>query len=147
MKRLLIALLFGLLCLGSLQASQLEFRDDAEAQRFRELAVQLRCVMCQNQSIADSNAQIAADLRREVLHLIRAGKSDQEIKDFLVARYSEFVLYEPPVKPSTWLLWFGPALALFIGFAFLITVLRKNQGAAGVTTDRQDSGNRNNEEW
>lgn len=90
----------------------LSFTDSGEERRFHALVAELRCVMCQNQSLADSNAQIAHDLRREVLALIRQGKSDGEIKDFLVARYGEFVLYRPQVESKTWLLWFGPALLL-----------------------------------
>lgn len=93
----------------------LEFRDAAEAERFHDLAVELRCVKCQNQSLADSDAAIARDLRNEVLGLIRQGRSDAEIKDYLVARYGEFVLYRPAVQASTWLLWFGPALLLLGG--------------------------------
>lgn len=88
----------------------LQFRDNAEAQRFHDLVAELRCVMCQNQSLADSNAQIAVDLRHEVLGLMREGRSDAEVRDFLVARYGEFVLYRPRVSGTTWLLWFGPLL-------------------------------------
>ena len=97
----------------------LQFSDVAEERRFHALVSELRCVMCQNQSLADSNAQIAVDLRREVLTLMRAGKTDAEVKDFLVARYGEFVLYRPQVEASTWLLWFGPAL-LLLGGGFVI---------------------------
>src|SRR5690606_34051917 len=76
-------------------ATPLEFRDDAEERRFHDLVAELRCVMCQNQSLADSNAQIAHDLRREVFELMREGRSDAEIRDYLVDRYGEFVLYRP----------------------------------------------------
>ena len=96
-------------------ATPLHFNDTIEEKRFHALVSELRCVMCQNQSLADSNAQIAVDLRREVLELMRKGKSDAEIKDFLVARYGEFVLYRPQVESKTWLLWFGPALVLLAG--------------------------------
>lgn len=91
------------------------FRNAAEEQRFHDLLVELRCVMCQNQSLADSDAQIARDLRREVLDLMRQGRSDAEIRDFLVERYGEFVLYRPRVSSTTWLLWFGPALVVLGG--------------------------------
>ena len=93
----------------------IEFRDAAEEARFHALVAELRCVMCQNQSLADSNAQIAFDLRREVLTLMREGRSDAEIKDFLVARYGEFVLYRPRLEATTWLLWLGPAVLLVVG--------------------------------
>lgn len=94
---------------------------DAEgARRASQLAEQLRCLVCQNQSIAESNADLAVDLRREINGQIGAGRSDGEIVDFMVARYGDFVLYRPPVRPHTWLLWFGPALlALAAGFAFM----------------------------
>lgn len=93
----------------------LQFNDAAEEARFHALTGELRCVMCQNQSLADSNAQIAHDLRREVLDLMHQGKSDDEIVAFLVARYGEFVRYKPAMEPATWLLWFGPALLLLGG--------------------------------
>ena len=115
------------------------FRDIAEEKRFRALAEQLRCVMCQNQSLADSNALIAQDLRREVLGLMRAGKSDEEIKQFLVARYTEFVLYQPRVGPSTWLLWFGPGLLLAIGIAAVVVIVRKHGRGAPPAAPETDS--------
>jgi len=104
--------------------SPLQFRDAAEEERFHELTSELRCVMCQNQSLADSNAQIAHDLRREVLDLMHQGKSDEEVVQFLVARYGEFVRYKPAVEPSTWLLWFGPALLLLGGGIAVVRVVR-----------------------
>jgi cytochrome c-type biogenesis protein CcmH len=84
--------------------------------RLKQLETELRCLVCQNQTLADSNADLAEDLRREVRALAVAGKSDDEIRSYLVARYGDFVLYDPPVKPLTWLLWFGP-FALLIGGA------------------------------
>jgi len=106
--------------------SPLVFRDHAEESRFRALTEQLRCVMCQNQSLADSNALIAQDLRREVLGLMRQGKSDEEIKQFLVARYTDFVLYQPRVAPTTWLLWFGPLLLLAMGGYVVVRIVGKH---------------------
>lgn len=95
--------------------SPLRFENELEETRFHALTHELRCVMCQNQSLADSDAQIAVDLRREILQLIRDGRSDAEIREFLVQRYGEFVLYRPAVSPATWLLWFGPLLVLGAG--------------------------------
>jgi cytochrome c-type biogenesis protein CcmH len=103
----------------------LQFQDAAEETRFRDLTHELRCVMCQNQSIADSEAQIAVDLRREILRLMREGRSDEEIRRFLVDRYGEFVLYRPDVGPGTWLLWFGPVLVLLAGGAVVWRVVRE----------------------
>ena len=98
--------------------------------------------MCQNQSLADSNAQIAHDLRREVLDLMNQGKSDAQVKEFLVQRYGEFVLYKPQVSAGTWLLWFGPALLLLAGIGTVFYLVRKRSGndAAGVAHD-------DNQEW
>ena len=130
------ALLLFLLALSGVAFAQvndptpLQFRDAAEETRFHQLTAELRCVMCQNQSLADSNAQIAHDLRREVLDLMNQGKSDAEIKRFLVDRYGEFVLYKPEVSGSTWLLWFGPAVLLLAGAAVIFRLVRKRSGSA-----------------
>lgn len=125
-------LLFGLLLAFCTSAAAqvsdptpLQFADAAQEARFHHLAGQLRCVMCQNQSLADSNAQVAQDLRREVLNLIQQGKSDAEIKRFLVERYGEFVLYKPELQPGTWLLWFGPVLLLLGGGFVVFRIVRK----------------------
>ena len=129
MRRALLAVL--LFALSALAAAQvIEFRDPAEEARFRALAAELRCVMCQNQSLADSNAPIAQDLRAEVLRLMREGKSDPQIKQYLVERYTEFVLYKPPVKPSTWLLWFGPALVVPVGAGAIVAIVRRKSRQA-----------------
>ncbi|XGB23720.1 cytochrome c-type biogenesis protein CcmH [Streptomyces sp. II-2-2-2] len=103
----------------------LQYRDAAEEARFHALAAELRCVQCQNQSLADSNAQIAHDLRREVLVLMQQGNSDAQIKQFLVDRYGEFVLYRPPMEARNAPLWFGPPVALLIGAGVLIWVVRR----------------------
>ena len=121
----------------------LSFAGDAEERRFHVLVAELRCVMCQNQSLADSNAQIAHDLRREVLQLMRQGKSDAEIKDFLVARYGEFVLYRPQVESKTWLLWFGPALLLLAGGFAVARIVRARAAAARPADTRVDE----EQEW
>jgi cytochrome c-type biogenesis protein CcmH len=126
-----------LLAFAGLAAAQapLEFADAAEEARFRALAAELRCVMCQNQSLADSDAPIARDLRSQVLVLMREGRSDAQIKDYLVERYGEFVLYEPEMKPATWLLWFGPALILLAGAGVVVAVVRKRAAAAPAAAD------------
>lgn len=105
----------------------------AEA-RLRALAVELRCLVCQNQTLADSNAPLAEDLRREVREMIAKNMSDQEIIDFLVARYGDFVLYRPPWKATTTLLWIGPFLLLMVGATALIVALRRRQKALPETT-------------
>jgi cytochrome c-type biogenesis protein CcmH len=105
----------------------LTFRDPAEESRFQELIVELRCLVCQNQSLADSNAELAGDLRREVYNKMREGASNQEIIDFLVARYSDFVLYRPPVKSTTLLLWFAPFALLALGATALTLIIRRRR--------------------
>ena len=112
-------------------AAPLVFRNSAEEARFHALAQQLRCVMCQNQSLADSNALIALQLRHEVLDLMRQGQSDAQIKDYLVQRYGEFVLYNPKFEASTWLLWAGPALVLLLGAGAITAIVRKRKPASG----------------
>jgi cytochrome c-type biogenesis protein CcmH len=99
-------------------------RDPVADARAVKLTEKLRCLVCQNQTIADSNAALAQDLRHQVHEQIAAGKSDAEIVDYMVARYGDFVLYEPPVKPTTMLLWAGPALLLLIGFVGLFRIVR-----------------------
>jgi cytochrome c-type biogenesis protein CcmH len=100
--------------------------------RLKRLESELRCLVCQNQTLADSNADLADDLRREVRTLALQGKSDDEIKAYLVARYGDFVLYRPPVKPLTWLLWFGPFALLAGGGAIWWVVLRRRARADAV---------------
>lgn len=96
-----------------------QFQSNAEEQRFHDLLAELRCVMCQNQSLADSNAQIAVELRKEVLTLMREGRSDDEVKAYLVQRYGEFVLYRPVVSGRNIALWVGPFALLAIALAGL----------------------------
>ena len=117
MKRLLLALcLFGSISV-SWAIDPLPFTDAAQEQRFQDLVRELRCMVCQNQNLADSDATLARDLRREIFEMMQAGKTDAEIKQFLSDRYGDFVLYRPPFKASTLVLWFGPALILVVGFA------------------------------
>ena len=102
--------------------------DEAVEKRLIEIADELRCLVCQNESLAGSRADLAEDLRREVRGLIKQGKTDDEIKEFLVSRYGDFVLYDPPVKPKTWLLWGGPFVLMVGGVAALIIYLRRRGG-------------------
>jgi len=102
----------------------LNYRNAAEEARFHALTSELRCVQCQNQSLADSNAQIAHDLRREALKLMQEGLTDSQIKQFLVERYGEFVLYRPPMQGSTLVLWLAPIGLLLVGGIFLMRYIR-----------------------
>ncbi len=108
----------------ALAIDPIEFRDAAEERRFQTLARELRCLVCQNESLADSTAGLARDLRNDVITQMREGRSDQEIKDYMTDRYGDFILYSPPVKPRTWLLWFGPLLMLLVGAAAVAWVIR-----------------------
>lgn len=98
--------------------------DEAVEQRLVGIADELRCLVCQNESLAGSRAELAEDLRREIRTLIRAGRTDAEIMDFLVQRYGDFVRYRPPFRPGTWLLWGGPALLLALGAGMLVRAVR-----------------------
>ncbi len=101
------------------------FSSDQQRDRYQVLVNELRCPKCQNQNLADSNSPIAADLRKEIFRMLEEGKSDQEIVDFLVARYGEFVMYRPPVKKTTLMLWLAPGLLLVGGVIIMLTVRRR----------------------
>ena len=140
--RWVLALLLALCALPVFaQASDptpLQFTDATEEARFHRLTAELRCVMCQNQSLADSNAQIAHDLRREVLDLMRQGKDDAQVKQFLVERYGEFVLYKPEVAPGTYILWFGPLLLLVAGGVWVARIVARRAKQPAPATDDND---------
>ncbi len=107
----------SLLFLSSVLANSVYPLDSARKEaQFNHLLKDLRCLVCQNQDLADSNADLAKDLRNQVYQLVKEGKSDSEITDYLTARYGDFILFKPPVKTVTYLLWFGPVLFLLLGF-------------------------------
>lgn len=99
--------------------------DPAAEARMMDLATELRCLVCQNQTIAESQAELAGDLRQQIRELIQRGQSDEQIKQYMVARYGDFVLYRPPVKEKTLLLWFGPGVILVLGLSALYFALRR----------------------
>jgi cytochrome c-type biogenesis protein CcmH len=105
-------------------------QDPVAARRSVKLAEELRCLVCQNQSIAESNAELALDLRRQINEQIAAGRSDREIVDFMVQRYGDFVLYRPPLKATTLVLWSGPFLLLVAGVIVLLRTLRARRRRA-----------------
>ena len=106
-----------------------EFANDGERERFHQLTKELRCPKCQNQDIADSNAPIAADLRKEIFRMLGEGKDNQQIIDFMVDRYGDFVRYRPPLTGKTALLWFGPAALLLGGLVIIGVIVRRRRGA------------------
>ena len=129
MKRL-FALVFALLIASTAavadSATEAARAEDPVAEkRLAKLSEELRCLVCQNQNIADSNAELAQDLRREIRGMIKAGKSDKEIIDFMVTRYGDFVLYRPPVQGNTLLLWGGPIVLLILGIIALVRYQRR----------------------
>ena len=134
----LAALLMCVLALRAFAIDPLPFKDRAEEVRFQNLTKELRCLVCQNQSLADSEAQLAGELRRQVFEMMQSGKSDAEIKQYLVARYNDFVLYDPPMKPGTWLLWLGPGALLIVGVGVLLNVLRKRARQAIADIDPEE---------
>lgn len=127
MKKLLILLLCLLPTFSYAGEAKDMAADPVLEKRMIGLAENLRCLVCQNESLASSHAELAEDLRREVREQMAQGKNDQEIMDYLVARYGDFVLYKPPVKSYTVLLWFGPFALLLIGGGVLIFQLRKRR--------------------
>ena len=135
MKRWLAAAVLGLSLVSVAKAAidTYQFRDDAERERYQQLTKELRCPKCQNQDIADSNAPIAADLRREIFRMLGEGKDNQQIIDFMVDRYGDFVRYKPALTGKTALLWFGPAGLLLGGFVVIAVIVRRRRAQRAET--------------
>jgi len=104
-----------------------EFKDEASRERFQQLTDELRCPKCQNQNLADSNSPIAKDLRTEIHRMLGEEQSDDQIIDFMVARYGEFVLYKPRKTASTWVLWYGPFVLLAFGLLIIVLISRRKR--------------------
>ena len=131
MKKLFI--LFILLANTAFAGDAKPLADDPVIEaRLKAMSSELRCLVCQNTTLADSTAPLAEDLRKEIREQLRAGKSDQEVIDYLVARYGDFVRYRPPVNNETALLWFGPFILLIIGGFVLYRVLKKHAGSEDI---------------
>jgi cytochrome c-type biogenesis protein CcmH len=114
--------------------------DPVTEQRLISISEEMRCLVCQNESLAGSRSDLANDLRREIRTLIAEGKSDDQIRSFMVERYGDFVLYRPPVKPITWLLWIGPFVILVIGIVGLLRYLRRrNTMSSGAALSAEDN--------
>ena len=141
MRHVLLALLLAL-AWASVPAREAPpaAEDPALEARLHKLSTELRCLVCQNETLADSRADLANDLRREIRDMMKAGKSDREITEFLVARYGDFVLYRPPVKSTTLLLWGGPFALLALGIVIWFVLLRRRTRrveAAPLTAEEQ----------
>lgn len=135
--RLLLAVWVLLAAWGRVAAAE----DPAQAQReqrAKALAAELRCLVCQNQTIADSQAGLAVDLRRQIHEQLARGATDQQVRDYMTQRYGDFVLYRPPLRASTALLWAGPPLLLLGAVVALVTLLRRRQRAAASGFDPDD---------
>ena len=126
----MVLLMFSLPVLAAVEV--LNFESEQQQEDYKELIEELRCLVCQNQNLADSNADLAKDLRQQTYDMISQGKSKQEVADYMVARYGDFVLYRPPLKGKTLLLWLGPALFLFIGGIVMLTIMRRKKNALTV---------------
>jgi len=132
MKKILIPLMWLLSSLAFAQTAQPTTADPLSNKRAVALSEELRCLVCQNQSIADSNAELAVDLRRQIHEQIAQGRSDQQIVDYMVERYGDFVLYRPPLKATTLVLWMGPPLLFVIGLWLLLLYLRQRRSRVEV---------------
>lgn len=126
-KKLLFAFLFAMLPLAHAGEAVPTAEDPVLEKRVMAVSHNLRCLVCQNQTIADSNAELAVDLRNQVREKLRQGESEQEILNYMVSRYGDFVLFKPMVKSTTWLLWFGPLLLVVLGAGVLIFMLRQRR--------------------
>lgn len=126
---LAIALAVQFLTPAQGRVEPLSFDSPAQEQRYRKLIAELRCLVCQNQNLADSNADLAQDLRQITYDMIKSGASDAEIINYMVARYGEFVLYRPPLTRNTALLWIGPFVLLGVGIIVLVVVARRRARA------------------
>jgi cytochrome c-type biogenesis protein CcmH len=116
-----------------------EFADKGQETTYKELIHELRCLVCQNQNIADSNAELAQDLKRKTYELVSSGKNKDEIRNYMTERYGDFVLYRPPVSNATLLLWIGPFIIFLVGLFFLVRVIRarRNEQPAELTEEQK----------
>lgn len=128
MRRLIALLLLSLAALSGQTA-------DVDPDRLRALSEELRCLVCQNQSIAESQAPLAQDLREELERLIREGRTDAEIRHWMVSRYGDFVLYRPPLRPRTWALWFGPPVLVVLGLLLIWGLVKRQRQQPPLTTE------------
>ena len=130
MRPIALAILLAISLGGAFAKDAVPLADDpVTEQRLISISEEMRCLVCQNESLAGSRSDLANDLRREIRILISEGKSDDQIRSFMVERYGDFVLYRPPVKPVTWLLWIGPFVILLIGIVGLLMYLRRRNSS------------------
>lgn len=138
---LIMLLLASVLGQAQVQVDQepLVFESPAQQERFNNLVAELRCLVCQNQNLADSDAPLAHDLRRDIHEMMLAGQNDAQIKQFMIERYGDFVLYRPPVQGNTLILWFAPGLLLLVGAATVIYSVRRRKRLLSETSGNGDA--------
>ena len=139
--RAVFLLLICLISTSTLYASTLadyKFDDPAKEEDFRSLIGEMRCLVCQNESLAGSNADLAVDLRNEIYEMMKAGQSKTDVVNFMVQRYGDFVLYSPPVKPSTYPIWFGPLFLFLLGAYLLTRALKKKRQSQETTLSEEE---------
>ena len=135
--RFVVPLILGLLLTtaGYARVEVHDFDSPDQEQRYNKLIEELRCLVCQNQNLADTNAELAVDLRRKTYEMVKQDKTEQEIASYMVDRYGEFVLYRPPLNSNTLLLWIGPFIILLIGVGLLIRTIRRRRAEQTVDVD------------
>jgi len=136
MFRIVILLTLSFNCFAGVEYRK--FTDPQQEQTYRTLIDEIRCLVCQNQTIADSNAELAQDLRRQVYEMLQQGKTSEDISTFLTDRYGDFVLYNPPFKAKTGLLWLGPIVFLLLGLLMLVLFSRKKKATEKIETSKED---------
>lgn len=135
--RYVLILLFGLVTTTAQARVEVHAFDNPEQEaRYNQLIDELRCLVCQNQNLADSNAELAVDMRRKTYEMVREGHSKKEVADFMVERYGEFVLYRPPFNTNTLLLWIGPFVILVVGVAVMLRTIARRRDAAAVVDQK-----------
>ena len=135
MRVLLLAVLLAVNSMAYAVVDARHFDDPAKKQLYEKLTYELRCLVCQNENLAGSDADLAADLRNEIYQMVRKGKSEKDVLDYMVARYGQFVLYRPPVESTTLLLWGGPGLLLGLGLILIVILARRRAASAGDVGD------------
>ncbi|MBT8558910.1 cytochrome c-type biogenesis protein CcmH [Polynucleobacter paneuropaeus] len=139
----LVSILLMLACYGLMANEAAPLAEDPVVeQRLIGISEEMRCLVCQNESLAGSRSDLANDLRAQIRSMIKAGKSDAEIRQYMVDRYGDFVLYRPPVKPITWLLWLGPFTILVVGIIGLLMYLRRRNTSMDSRTLSDDENRR-----
>lgn len=138
MRRVWLLLLLWLPLQGLANIEAYSFDDPEKEARYHKLISELRCVVCVSQNIADSNAELAQDLRRQTYEMVQQGNSSDEVVSFMVQRYGDFVLYRPPLRPSTLLLWAGPFIIFAIGLVVLILFIRRRNKQPVVQISREE---------